>query len=88
VAPVRITDFGIAEEAFDPILHPIRAKINLGMRLLSVDDLGFDGEGGSVYVCYQQQEETWAADGLSRLADSTHAFGVTPVYENHAKPGA
>jgi len=31
---------------------------------------------------------TWAADGLSRLVESTRAFGVTPVYENHAKPGA
>ncbi len=30
----------------------------------------------------------WAADGLSRLVDSTRAFGVMPVYENHAKPGA
>jgi sugar phosphate isomerase/epimerase len=30
----------------------------------------------------------WAADGLRRLVDSTRAFGVTPVYENHAKPGA
>ena len=30
----------------------------------------------------------WAADGLSRLVESTRAFGVTPVYENHAKPGA
>jgi sugar phosphate isomerase/epimerase len=30
----------------------------------------------------------WAADGLSRLVDSTRIFGVTPVYENHAKPGA
>ena len=30
----------------------------------------------------------WAADGLSRLVDGTRAFGVTPVYENHAKPGA
>ena len=29
-----------------------------------------------------------AADGLSRLVHSTRAFGVTPVYENHAKPGA
>ena len=30
----------------------------------------------------------WAADGLRRLVGSTRAFGVTPVYENHAKPGA
>ena len=58
------------------------------MRLLSVDDLGFDGEGGGVYMCYQQQEETWAAEGLRRLVKNTRGLGVMPVYENHAKPGA
>ena len=30
----------------------------------------------------------WAAHGLRRLVESTRSFGVTPVYENHAKPGA
>jgi sugar phosphate isomerase/epimerase len=30
----------------------------------------------------------WAADGLCRLVESTRTLGVTPVYENHAKPGA
>jgi hypothetical protein len=61
VVPVRITDFSITEEAFDPSLNPIRAKISLSMRVLSVDDLGFDGKGGGVYMSYQQQKETLAA---------------------------
>ncbi len=30
----------------------------------------------------------WAIDGLNRLVMSTRGSGVTPVYENHAKPGA
>jgi sugar phosphate isomerase/epimerase len=29
----------------------------------------------------------WAADGLRRLVESTRGLRVTPVYENHAKPG-
>jgi sugar phosphate isomerase/epimerase len=29
----------------------------------------------------------WAADGLCRLVERTRGLGVTPVYENHAKPG-
>jgi hypothetical protein len=61
VVPVRITDFSITEEAFDPNLNPIRARISLGMRVLSVDDLGFDGKGGGVYMGYQQQKEALAA---------------------------
>ena len=39
--PVRLTDFSITEEAFDTMLNPIRAKVSLGMRVLTVDDLGF-----------------------------------------------
>ena len=35
----------ITEEAFDPALNPIRAKVSLGMRVLCVDDLGFDAQG-------------------------------------------
>jgi len=61
VVPVRITEFSITEEAFDPALNPIRAKVSLSMRVLSVDDLGFDGKGGSLYIGYQQQKERLAA---------------------------
>lgn len=61
VVPVRITEFSITEEAFDPALNPIRAKVSLGMRVLSVDDLGFGGKGGSLYMAYQQQKEQLAA---------------------------
>lgn len=60
VIPVRLTDFSITEEAFDPNLNPIRAKVSLGMRVLSVDDLGFDHKGGSLYMAYQQQKEQLA----------------------------
>jgi hypothetical protein len=55
--PVRITDFSVTEEAFDPSLNPIRAKVSLGLRVLSVDDLGFGHKGGSLYLIYHQQKE-------------------------------
>lgn len=61
VVPVRITDFSITEEAFDTALNPIRAKVSLGLRVLSVDDLGFDDKGGNLYMVYQQQKEQLAA---------------------------
>jgi hypothetical protein len=60
VVPVRLTELSITEEAFDPALNPIRAKVNLGMRVLSVDDLGFNEKGGSLYLAYQQQKEQLA----------------------------
>lgn len=60
VVPVRITDFSVTEEAFDATLNPIRAKVSLGMRVLSVDDLGFDDKGGNLFMVYQQQKEKLA----------------------------
>lgn len=61
IIPVRLTEFSIAEEAFDPMLNPIRAKVSLGMRVLSVDDLGFNNKGGNLYMSYQQNKERLAA---------------------------
>jgi hypothetical protein len=60
IIPVRVTEFSVTEEAFDVNLNPIRAKISLGMRVLSVDDLGFNHKGGSLYMSYQQNKERLA----------------------------
>ena len=60
IVPMRLTDFSITEEAFDPALNPIRAKVSLGMRVLSIDDLNFADKGGSLYMVYQQQKESLA----------------------------
>src|SRR5262245_8367135 len=47
VVPVRITEFSVTEEAFDPSLNPIRAKLSLGLRVLSVEDLPFSHKGST-----------------------------------------
>jgi contractile injection system tube protein len=60
IMPVRITEFSVTEEAFDPNLNPIRAKISLGLRVLSVDDLGFNHKGGGLFMSYQQNKEKLA----------------------------
>ena len=60
IVPVRLTDFSITEEAFDPRLNPLRAKVSLGLRVLSIDDLYFSDKGGSLYMAYQRQKESLA----------------------------
>ncbi|TPN48529.1 hypothetical protein FJ976_19200 [Mesorhizobium sp. B1-1-9] len=60
IVPVRITDFSITEEAFDPQLNPLRAKVSLGMQVLSVDDLSLADKGGNLYLAYQRQKESLA----------------------------
>jgi hypothetical protein len=60
VTPVRITEIGITEEAFDPQLNPIQAKVTLGMRVLNVNDVGFMTPAGALYMVYQVQKEALA----------------------------
>lgn len=61
VVPVRVTDLSITEEAFDVALNPIRAKVSLGLRVLSVDDLGFRHRGGTLFMAYLRNKEALAA---------------------------
>lgn len=63
VVPVRISECSITEEAFDSALNPIRAKASLGLRVLSVDDLGFANKGGGLFMSYLQRKEQLAARG-------------------------
>jgi hypothetical protein len=76
IVPVRITDFSVTEEAFDPDLNPIRAKVSLGLRVLSVDDFPWPHRGTGLYMVYQQQKEA-----LARRAPSValSALGVSSV---------
>lgn len=73
ILPVRLTEFSITEEAFDPALNPIRAKISLGLRVLSINDLGFNHRGSSLFLTYQQQKERLA--GLLP-GGALSAFGI------------
>jgi hypothetical protein len=60
IVPVKVTELSITEEAFDAALNPIRAKVSLGLQVLSVDDLGFGHKGGSLFMNYLQAKEALA----------------------------
>ena len=60
VVPVRVTDLSVTEEAFDVALNPIRAKVSISLRVLSVDDLGFDHRGGTLFMAYLRNKEALA----------------------------
>jgi hypothetical protein len=65
IVPVRVTDISVTEEAFDVALNPIRAKVSLGLRVLSVDDLGFRHRGGTLFMAYLRNKESLAARSVS-----------------------
>jgi len=77
VVPVRLTDFSITEEAFDPSLNPIRAKVSLGLRVLNVDDLGFSHPGGRMFMTYLTNKERLASQAAS-VAISVLGVGGLP----------
>jgi hypothetical protein len=77
VVPVRLTDFSITEEAFDPNLNPIRAKVSLGFRVLNVDDLGFDSPGGHLFMAYLTTKEQLASK-ITNAASSVLGLGGLP----------
>ncbi|HEX6938802.1 MAG TPA: hypothetical protein VF158_05280 [Longimicrobiales bacterium] len=60
VVPVRLTEFSITEEAFDPDLNPIRARVSLGMRVLTYQDLGLPSVGGALFMAHQVAKEAMA----------------------------
>jgi len=76
VLPVRVTDMSITEEAFDRRLNPIRAKVSLGLRVLSVDDLGFRHRGGAIFMAALGGRE-----GLARksAAGTLAALGIEGI---------
>ena len=66
VLPVRLTSFSITEEAHDVNLNPIRAKVSLGLRVLSYNDLELTHPGRHLFLAHQVVKEAMAMLGSSR----------------------
>ncbi|MDB4951663.1 MAG: hypothetical protein JWM27_4312 [Gemmatimonadetes bacterium] len=81
VVPVRLTDFSITEEAFDPDLNPIRAKVQLGLRVLTYQDLGLASVGGALFMAHQVVKEVMATVGgigaIAGAAAGTASFSAS-----------
>lgn len=68
--PVKITELSIVEEAFDPMLNPIRAKVRIGLRVLTVNDVGSTGKAGSYAIAaHRQLEQTASRARGGRLSE-------------------
>lgn len=73
VLPVRITEFAVTEEAFDTRLNPIMARISLGLRVLSTNDVAPGTKGAQLFLAAQQRREKLAA----RRGAGVQALGLT-----------
>ncbi len=73
VLPVRLTEFSITEEAYDPQLNPIRANVSLGLRVLSYNDLPAANPGYHLFLAHQIVKETMAAIARTGSLDAAGA---------------
>jgi hypothetical protein len=71
--PVRITEFSVTEEAFDTRLNPILARVSLGMRSLTTDDLPVGSKGAQLFLNSARRRERLAAQSGAGV----QALGLT-----------
>lgn len=73
VLPVRVTSFSITEEAFDPLLNPIQAKVELSLSVLSYQDFGVLHPGHSLFLVHQLTKEVMATLNVVNSAQNVAA---------------
>lgn len=77
VLPVRLSELTITEEAFDPSLNPIRAKVGLSLHVLSYDDLGLLSVGGGLFLAHQIVKEVMATIAGATTVASGGGFSAS-----------
>lgn len=88
VVPVRITSFSITEEVFDSELNPIRARVSLGLQVLSYVDLGLKSVGGLLSLGNQLLKEVFGAEYQATVDSSLTAKLLGGVKVGGTRPFA
>ena len=68
VVPVKLTGLTITEQAFNPGLAPIRAKVEIAATVLTYDDLSVTDVGYGLYVAHLVAKEVLAVVGAAEGA--------------------
>ncbi|MGH8615968.1 MAG: hypothetical protein ACREYF_29145 [Gammaproteobacteria bacterium] len=64
VLPVRLTSLSITEEAYDPLLNPIRAKVDLSLSVLSYNDLTVTNPSQALFLVHHITKEIMATTNI------------------------
>jgi hypothetical protein len=78
VVPILLTSFAVTEQAFDPNLNPIQAKVDLGARVLTYMELEQGTLGYMAYLAYQRQKEILSFE-YQPLGDLSRVLGLLPL---------
>ena len=73
VVPVRLTSFSITEQAYDPMLNPILAKVDLTLNVLSYFDLKVTNPGYTLFMAYQVTKEIMATLNVANSVQNAGA---------------
>lgn len=76
ILPVRITEFSVTEDAHHPNLSPIRAKVSLGLRVLSYSDVSAENPAWSLFLAHQVVKEGLAGLATTGSLNSVLGAGV------------
>lgn len=68
VLPVRVASFSVTEEAYDTLLNPTRAKVDLSLNVLSYVDLKITNPGYTLFMAYQIAKEVMATTNVVNSA--------------------
>ncbi|MFM5893544.1 MAG: hypothetical protein ACKOQM_03820 [Novosphingobium sp.] len=75
ILPVRIAEFGVSEDEFEPGLRPIRAKVSLGLKVLTYSDLPFTHPGYQLSLAAQVAKEAMARVATASSLDAVLGGG-------------
>lgn len=87
IVPVRITTFSVEEQQYSPLLYPIRAKVNIGLKVLDEHHLqniaGDTSQAAIVEIakaCYKFTQAQKEALAMANLANSVESIiGMLPI---------
>jgi hypothetical protein len=81
IVPVRITTFSVDEQAYSPILYPLRAKVTIGLKIIDASSLT-DDKSAIVKIakaCYTFTRAQKEALALANIANSVESImGMLP----------
>lgn len=82
IVPVRINSFNVDEQTCNPMLYPLRAKVSLGMQILSDADFGTNPDtieklAGACYKFTMTQKRVLALANVANDVESI--LGLLPI---------
>lgn len=78
VLPVAVKELSVTEEAHDPSLDPVRAKVSLGLRVLTYADFGPTHPAFALSLAHRVAQEVMARTSTVGSFDAVIGAGARP----------